>query len=328
MEFQLRPGTEADADFIMALTETVIRTHFEETWGAWDAEFQWNEFRQSFESLDHHIIMCDGERAGYRALRRTGDVIGLSKLYLLPVYQNQGIGSSIIRDLIQESKEASQKLQLHIVPENRGAKRFYERLGFAVTGMSGKLMCMEYQPQLDRNQFSLFKPSLEFLPGYADAVRRGWDWVNRDQLEEIERDPAGFVAQLENPEGIGTIALPDGSSVPRLPCFQRWFWDGEFCGLIDFRWQHGTTDLPPTCLGHIGYGVVPWKQNRGYAKQGLKLLLPEVRALGLPYIEIAVIPDKIASQKVVTANGGQFVEKFTIPATNGGGECLRYRIML
>jgi len=34
-------------------------------------------------------------------------------------------------------------------------------------------------------------------------------------------------------------------------------WDGEFCGQIAFRWQPGTEALPPHCLGHVGYSVVP-----------------------------------------------------------------------
>jgi len=40
-------------------------------------------------------------------------------------------------------------------------------------------------------------------------------------------------------------------------------WDDEFAGSIGFRWQPGTSALPPHCLGHIGYAVVPWKQGRG-----------------------------------------------------------------
>ena len=54
-------------------------------------------------------------------------------------------------------------------------------------------------------------------------------------------------------------------------------WDGEFCGSIGFRWQPGTSTLPPYVLGHIGYAVVPWKRGRGYATQALALLLPEAR---------------------------------------------------
>ncbi len=62
-------------------------------------------------------------------------------------------------------------------------------------------------------------------------------------------------------------------------------WDGEFCGSIGFRWQPGTEALPPTCLGHIGYGVVPWKRGRGYATAALRMLLPHARREGLGYVE-------------------------------------------
>jgi predicted acetyltransferase len=59
----------------------------------------------------------------------------------------------------------------------------------------------------------------------------------------------------------------------------------------------------------------------------LRLLLPEIRGR-LPYIEITTEPDNVASQKVVTANGGTLIEEFEKPASLGGGKGLRYRIML
>ena len=90
----------------------------------------------------------------------------------------------------------------------------------------------------------------------------------------------------------------------------RWLWDGEFCGQIGFRWQPGTEALPPHCLGHIGYAVVPWKRQRGYATRALALLLPEVRKEGLAYVELTTDPDNLPSQKVITGNGGVLVERF------------------
>jgi len=122
--------------------------------------------------------------------------------------------------------------------------------------------------------------------------------------------------------------LPDGSKASRLPGYRRWLWDGEFCGSIGLRWQRGTTDLPPHCLSHIGYAVVPWKQQRGYATLALGQLLPEARAEGLAFVEIATDPTNIASQRVIEANGGVLFERFTKPAQFGGVEGLRYRIAL
>jgi predicted acetyltransferase len=186
----------------------------------------------------------------------------------------------------------------------------------------------------DRNM-QLVWPSHDTLPSYILALERGWSPNNLRQqagLEElamIEADPSAFVASLVDREGKGApVPLPDGSLVPRLPGFRRWIWDGEFCGTISLRWQHGTNTLPPYCLGHIGYAVVPWKQRQGYATQALALLLRDAPAEGLTYVHITTEPENIASQRVIRANGGELVEEFTSLPELGGMAVLRFRIVL
>ena len=135
------------------------------------------------------------------------------------------------------------------------------------------------------------------------------------------------LASLVDKEARGEpITLPDGTTVPRLPGYRRWLWDGEFCGTIGLRWQRGTEALPPYCLGHIGYAVVPWKQGRGYATRALREMLREAKAVGLRYVEITTDPDNVASQHVIEANRGVLVEKFVKPAALGGKDGLRYRV--
>lgn len=178
-------------------------------------------------------------------------------------------------------------------------------------------------------------PAPEYLEGYVRALERGWSPDNvrpragREILERIKRDPAQFLAMQVDREAKGPpVMLPDGSTVPRLPGYHKWMWDGEFCGTIGFRWQPGTPELPPHVLGHIGYSVVPWKRRRGYATLALRLLLPEARTEGLPYVEITTDVDNVASQRVIEANGGRLIERFRKPAMYGGSESLRYHIDL
>jgi predicted acetyltransferase len=186
-----------------------------------------------------------------------------------------------------------------------------------------------------RDHIAILKPDAEHLPGYVDALRRGWSPDNTrpeagaEELLRIESDAESFLAEQEDREGSGPpITLPDGSQVPRLPGYHRWMWDGEFCGEISIRWQPGTTELPPYCLGHIGYSVVPWKRRRGYATRALALMLQEVVAEDLPFVELTTTLDNVASQRVILANGGRMVERFRKLDAHGGAEGLRFRIDL
>jgi predicted acetyltransferase len=182
----------------------------------------------------------------------------------------------------------------------------------------------------------LLRPDLTMLPSYADALNRGWSPDNvrgpvtaKAQLEKIAEDPAAFVEGLEDRQArTGDLTMPDGTKVKRLPGYVRWIWDGEFCGSVGFRWQPGSNELPNYVLGHVGYAVVPWKRGRGLATLGLKLMLPLMRAEGLSYVELTTDPENIASQTVITANGGYLLGPFAKPDLYGGGTSLLWRIDL
>ncbi|MGI4797410.1 MAG: GNAT family N-acetyltransferase [Janthinobacterium lividum] len=181
---------------------------------------------------------------------------------------------------------------------------------------------------------TLVRPSLELLPDYVGALERGWspDSLNAtataEELAAIASDPAGFIACFEDLEALGPpTRLPDGSLVPRLPGFWRWIWDGGFCGAVSLRWQPGTVTLPDHVPGHVGYGVVSWRQGQGYATCALRLLLPHAWRLGLEHVEVVTEADNIGSQRVATACGGVLVERFHTDPAYGGVEKLRYRIL-
>lgn len=182
----------------------------------------------------------------------------------------------------------------------------------------------------------LLRPTTEHLASFTDALRRGWSpdtlrpAAAAETLDRVRTDPDGFLHLTEDPQGLGPpFALPDGTLVPRLPGIVRWMWDDEgFAGSINLRWPRDLGPLPAHVLGHVGYSVVPWKRRRGYATRALALLLPVARAQGLGFVELTTDTANLASQRVITANGGALVAHFDKPAVYGGAPSLRFRIEL
>jgi predicted acetyltransferase len=178
-------------------------------------------------------------------------------------------------------------------------------------------------------------PAREYLPSYVAALQRGWSpdtmrpEAGNEELARITVNPEAFLTSQVDRDARGApVVLPDGSVVPRLPGYSRWIWDGEFCGRINFRWQPGSERLPPYCLGHVGYSVVPWKQRQGYATRALREVLEDAQNEGLRYVEITTDPDNVPSQRVIERNGGRLIEEFVAVPALGGGRKLRYRVQI
>lgn len=183
----------------------------------------------------------------------------------------------------------------------------------------------------------LVRPAPEHLADYRAALERGWSPDNvrgaaaaAEELLHIAADPEAFLAAMDDPQGLGPpVTLPDGTRRARIPGLHRWVWDESgFAGSIGLRWPAGGGPLPAHVLGHIGYAVVPWKQRRGLATRALALMLPLARERGLGYVEITTDPDNLASQRVITANGGRLVESFEKGPAYGHRSGLRFRIEL
>ena len=179
--------------------------------------------------------------------------------------------------------------------------------------------------------FGLAEPQEAMFESYQVALKRGWSPnngrdVSAEHLAAIAADPRAFLATLL--EQTGTYALPDGTIVEKLPSVLRWMWDGEFCGAISRRYQPGTAALPSHVSGHIGYAVVPWKRNHGYASKALKQVLDDARELGLPHVEITTQPDNLASRFVIEHNGGTLAGAWSHASVHGGMAMERWVVSL
>lgn len=84
-------------------------------------------------NISSYCSVCmDGEKVAYYRLCEDGE---LDDLYVLPAFQNQGIGSQILRKCIAESEKP---LYLYVFTGNTRAIALYQRFGFCVKETVGK----------------------------------------------------------------------------------------------------------------------------------------------------------------------------------------------
>jgi GNAT superfamily N-acetyltransferase len=121
----LRAATSDDAAFALQVIEACMRTYAEQTWGSWNG-------RADLDPAVDKVIQLEGRDIGLLGVERHADHWFLDKLYLLPPYQNQGLGSTLLQRLIDDARSAGVALRLTVLEVNP-ARRLYERHGFVLT---------------------------------------------------------------------------------------------------------------------------------------------------------------------------------------------------
>jgi ribosomal protein S18 acetylase RimI-like enzyme len=137
------PAAIADIDFARAVHHRAYRDVIERQYGPWDEATQDRLFDTAWSGAVHQIIFSDGVRCGYSCIENRDGHIYLRELVIDPDFQGRGIGSQIIRDVLESAIASGVpvRLQTHIV--NRAAD-LYRRMGFQETERTGSHLLMEW----------------------------------------------------------------------------------------------------------------------------------------------------------------------------------------
>ncbi|MDQ3486935.1 MAG: GNAT family N-acetyltransferase [Acidobacteriota bacterium] len=149
MEFNLRAASDADREFLYTLHCRTMRGVIEATW-RWDESWQRRDFDRRFDSYQVSVIQSGGEAAGGLLLESTVGGIHIHEVQLLPEYQGQGIGTAVVRGVIDQAAQRGVPVTLSVVPANPRAQSLYERLGFAVTKIENPFIQMRVDPPTAR----------------------------------------------------------------------------------------------------------------------------------------------------------------------------------
>ena len=155
-EFFLRPVTPEDYE---EMVEVYASTRADElaqvTW--WDDaqklafcrmqyEAQKSEYDSRFPDAQYDVIVIEGRVAGRLWVGRDDEQIRMLDVTVLPWAQGRGVGTALIRSLIEEARAKGKRLRHMVFIMNEGARRLYERLGFVVfEEVGGSHLHMEWR---------------------------------------------------------------------------------------------------------------------------------------------------------------------------------------
>jgi len=99
-------------------------------------------YREHYEPRTFDVIEVDDEPAGRLYVARWEDEIRIVDIALLPEYRRRGIGTELLRQVLDEGARDGKRVSIH-VELNNPARRLYERLGFVAVEERGLYLLME-----------------------------------------------------------------------------------------------------------------------------------------------------------------------------------------
>ena len=149
----LRPVTPADDEFLLMvygrsreaeLNQVVWEEGQKEAFVAWQFKMQRQDYESRFADTEYAVVLADGEQVGRIWIARDEREIHLLDIAILPDFQNRGVGTILMKRLIDESHRTGKRLRHTVFMLNADAHRFYERLGFVDIEDAGAYKRMEY----------------------------------------------------------------------------------------------------------------------------------------------------------------------------------------
>ena len=154
MAITLRPALPEDESFLF---EVYASTRAQEmALVPWDDEqrksfltmqfaAQHSHYRAQFPQASHSVILRDNSPVGrFYVLREESD-IRILDITVLPEYRNGGIGTALLRELLDEAAQAKKRVLIYVETFNPSL-RLIERLGFKSIAEEGINFLMEWRP--------------------------------------------------------------------------------------------------------------------------------------------------------------------------------------
>ena len=91
-------------------------------------------YRESFAGADDRLIVVAGQVSGRVLVWRGPAEHRIVDIAIVASHQGRGIGTVVLKGLVEDATMAGRPLRLTVAADNDGARRLYRRLGFLETG--------------------------------------------------------------------------------------------------------------------------------------------------------------------------------------------------
>lgn len=147
----LRPTGPADGQLLRALFASAFHdelAHLPPAHHENFLELQWQarerDYRQRYPEAHDRVVVLDGLAVGRLLVARRAGELAIVDLALLPEFRGQGIGSQLLRQLLDEAATTRAVVRLYVSATNR-ALHLYERFGFTRVGEPGPYVRLEWR---------------------------------------------------------------------------------------------------------------------------------------------------------------------------------------
>ena len=130
VDWDTRSASVSDVETVAELRATVLRADLERL-GRYDEQRVRHRLRDGFDPAHTWVIEVGGAFAGCVALRPAEDAQWLEHFYLAPHLQGGGIGSGVLRGLLERCDRRGVLVRLNVL-QGSPARRIYERHGFTL----------------------------------------------------------------------------------------------------------------------------------------------------------------------------------------------------
>lgn len=103
---------------------------------------QTRHYATLYPSASHSVVTVAGEAAGRLIVDRSASKIHVLDIALLPHFRRAGIGTALMRELLEEADALGLTVRCHVAADN-SARRFWEQLGLRAGQSDGVYVVME-----------------------------------------------------------------------------------------------------------------------------------------------------------------------------------------